>query len=77
MSSTQRHGDAAASAALAASICFAITQLIGLIFFMDEIPNTLLYGMSISGIAFGATYAGVFFIGGAIARRRGSSQPTA
>lgn len=70
MSSMQRHGEAATSAALAASLCFAITQLIGLTFFPDAIPHTLQYGFSISGVAFGGCYAGVFFIGGAIAARK-------
>jgi hypothetical protein len=70
MSSIELHRSGAMSGALAASICLAITQLIALIFFPTQIPQNLAYGLSISSVAFGGTYAGVFFISGAIAARR-------
>lgn len=77
MSSLARHRSGAVSGALAASICLAITQLIGLIFFPTDIPHTLAYGVSITSVAFGGTYAGVFFISGMIGARRRGAQPEA
>ena len=58
---TSMHRDAIASAALAAAICMAITQIIGLVLAPAEVGETLLYGLSLSFVAFGGTYAGVFF----------------
>ncbi|MGH3322595.1 MAG: hypothetical protein ACRDN9_20955 [Streptosporangiaceae bacterium] len=52
----------AMSATLAAAICMAITQIVGLVLGNDAGP-TLLYGFSLSSIAFGGTYAGTFFVG--------------
>ena len=58
---TSMHRDAIASAALAAAICMAITQIIGLVLAPADVAEIILYGLSLSFIAFGATYAGVFF----------------
>lgn len=69
------HGGAAASAGLAAAICMAITQLIGMFIAPGDIAATLLYGLSLSFIAFGGTYAGVFFVSLA-ARSRHNQQGT-
>ena len=67
------HGESAASAGLAAAICMAVTQLIGMIVAPNDIAGSLLYGLSLSCLAFGGTYAGVFFVSLAIrVPRRGS-----
>lgn len=58
---TSMHRDAIASATLAAAICMAITQIIGLILAWGDVGETLLYGLSLSFIAFGGTYSGAFF----------------
>jgi len=76
MSSIDRHRHGAMSGALAAAICLAITQLIALIFMPAQIVQMLAYGVSISSVAFGGTYAGVFFISGAIAARKQRENPT-
>ena len=55
------HREAIASAALAAAICMAITQIIGLVLAPAEVAEVILYGLSLSFVAFGGTYAGVFF----------------
>jgi len=55
------HRDAIASAAFAAAICMAITQIIGLVLAWGEVAEIVLYGLSLSFIAFGGTYAGAFF----------------
>lgn len=55
------HRDAMASAALAGAICMAITQIIGLVLAPADVAEIILYGISLSFIAFGGTYAGVFF----------------
>lgn len=55
------HRDAIASAALAATICMAITQVIGLVLAPSDVAAIILYGLSLSFVAFGGTYAGVFF----------------
>lgn len=63
MSSNARHdnADAAASAGLAAAIAMAIAQIVFL-----AVGQTPLYaltiGASLASIAFGGTYAGVFFV---------------
>lgn len=58
---TAMHIAAATSGALAAAICMAICQIIALV--MGAHPaDALLFGLSLSSIAFGGTYAGVFFI---------------
>lgn len=64
------HKTSSASAALAAAICVAISQLIGLIFWSGSVGATLLYGISLGIIAFGFTYAALFFTGLATAPRR-------
>lgn len=72
------HGESAASAGLAAAICMAITQLIGMIIAPNDVPATLLYGLSLSCLAFGGTYAGVFFVTLAIrSRNEGRAQGSA
>lgn len=63
------HARSAASAGLAAAICMAIVQIIWLAM-GDGAADALLYGFSISFIAFGGTYAGVFFLAIAPGRRR-------
>jgi hypothetical protein len=70
VSSTQKHVESALSALLAAAICMAITQVIGLAAHLGSIPTVLLLGLSLSSIAFGGTYAGVFFASLATARRQ-------
>ena len=70
---TSMHRDAIASAALAAAICMAITQIIGLVLEPTEVGQTILYGLSLSFVAFGATYAGVFFT--SLARSEKSPAP--
>jgi hypothetical protein len=64
---TSLHATAAASAGLAAAICMAITQLLGLIL-AAHLTDALLLGLSLSSIAFGGTYAGIFLI--AVLHRR-------
>lgn len=66
------HARSAASALLAAAICMGIVQIIGLVLGRDVGP-TLLYGVSLSCIAFGGTYAGVFFAGLSGARHQQST----
>lgn len=58
---TSMHLEAITSALLAAAICMAITQVIGLVLAPTDVATNLLYGLSLSSVAFGATYAGVFF----------------
>ncbi len=58
---TALHIAAATSGALAAAICMAICQIIALA--LGSHPaDALLFGLSLSSIAFGGTYAGVFFV---------------
>ena len=74
------HGGAAASGGLAAAICMAIVQLIGMFIGSESVAGTLLYGLSLSFVAFGGTYAGVFFVSLAARSRhqqRGGTQTTA
>jgi len=70
---TSMHRDAIASAALAAAICMAISQVIGLILAPADVAETILYGLSLSFVAFGGTYAGVFFA--SLARGQKSPSP--
>lgn len=72
---TSMHGDAVASAALAAAICMAITQIIGLVLASADIAEIILYGLSLSLITFGGTYAGVFFASLARGQKRLSPAP--
>ena len=58
---TSMHRDAIASATLAAAICMAITQIVGLVMAPNDVAAVILYGLSLSFVAFGGTYAGVFF----------------
>lgn len=76
MSTTRlaRHADAAASGGLAAAICLAISQLIALILAPESSVANLAYGLSLSSIAFGGTYAGVFFVR-LLADRRAATGP--
>ncbi|MEP6562154.1 MAG: hypothetical protein ABJD68_13895 [Nakamurella sp.] len=69
------HRDAIASAALAAAICMAITQIIGLVLGPVDVAEIILYGLSFSFIAFGGTYAGVFFASLARGQKRPSPAP--
>ena len=69
---TSLHRDAIASATLAAAICMAITQIVGLVLASADVAEIILYGLSLSFVAFGGTYAGVFFTSLA----RGQKQPT-
>lgn len=64
------HGGSAASGGLAAAICMAVTQLIGLLIGSGATAETLLYGLSLSFIAFGGTYAAVFFVTLAVRSRQ-------
>ncbi|WP_182346752.1 hypothetical protein [Tomitella gaofuii] len=57
-----QHARSAASALLAAAICMAITQIIWLAL-GEDVSRALLFGLSLSSIAFGGTYAGTFFVG--------------
>jgi len=59
-SRVSQHVSSVLSGFLAAAICLAITQIIGLIL-NAGILNTIAYGLSLSFIAFGGTYAGTFF----------------
>jgi hypothetical protein len=72
---TSLHRDAIASAALAAAICMAITQIIGLVIASKDVAEIILYGLSLSFIAFGGTYAGVFFTSLARGQKRLSPAP--
>ena len=72
---TSMHGDAIASAALAAAICMAITQIIGLVLAPAGVAEIILYGLSLSFVAFGGTYAGVFFASLARGQKRPSPAP--
>lgn len=67
---TALHAGAAASGGLAAAIAMAISQIIGWFFGTDHVVEALVYGASVSAVAFGATYAGVFFAGLAMKNRR-------
>ena len=58
---TALHIASACSGALAAAICMAICQVIALVLGAHP-ADALLFGLSLSSIAFGGTYAGVFFI---------------
>jgi hypothetical protein len=58
---TALHIAAATSGALAAAICMAVCQIIALAIGF-HLGDALLFGLSLSSIAFGGTYAGVFFI---------------
>jgi hypothetical protein len=71
-SRTKNHQDAALSGFLAAAICMAITQVLGLALHLGAVSGVLLVGLSLSSIAFGGTYAGVFFASLAGSRRRRS-----
>lgn len=60
-SRTALHGRAATSGGLGAAIAMAISQVVWLI--ITGSPATaLVYGASLAAIAFGGTYAGVFFV---------------
>ena len=72
---TSMHRDAIASAALAAAICMAITQIIGLVLAPNDVAEIILYGLSLSFVAFGGTYAGVFFASLARGQKRLSPAP--
>ena len=72
---TSLHRDAIASAALAAAICMAVAQIIGLILNPGDVAETILYGLSLSFIAFGGTYAGVFFASLARGQKHPSPAP--
>ncbi|NQX26197.1 hypothetical protein HQQ81_02395 [Microbacteriaceae bacterium VKM Ac-2854] len=74
-SRTTMHRDAAASATLAAAICMAITQIVGLVLAPVDVAAILLYGLSLSFIAFGGTYAGAFFVSLARSQRRSAEHP--
>jgi len=76
-SSSNNHRGAAQSGLLAAAICMAITQILGLMLQPGNIGQVLLIGFSLSSIAFGATYAAVFFVTLAGSRRRRSPGVTA
>ena len=69
---TALHIASATSAALAAAICMAVCQLIALVLGVHP-AEALLFGLSLSSIAFGGTYAGVFFV----SLVRGSGRTTA
>lgn len=69
MSAKSGHGSAASSGGLAAGIAMAITQIVFLVI-GQEPTVALTVGASLASIAFGLTYAGVFFVGLA---RRGSA----
>lgn len=56
------HARSAAAAGLAAAICMAITQVVWLAL-GEDVTRALLFGFSLSFIAFGGTYAGTFFAG--------------
>jgi hypothetical protein len=58
---TALHVAAAASGALAAAICMAVCQIVALAL-GAHLVDALLFGLSLSSIAFGGTYAGVFFV---------------
>ena len=58
---TALHLAAATSGALAAAICMAICQIIALVLGAHP-ADALLFGLSLSSIAFGGTSAGVFFV---------------
>lgn len=58
---TALHIAAATSGALAAAICMAVCQVIALVLGAHP-ADALLFGLSLSSIAFGGTYAGVFFV---------------
>ena len=68
---TALHVAAATSGALAAAICMALCQIIALVLGTHP-AEALLFGLSLSSIAFGGTYAGVFFVSLA----RGSGRTT-
>ncbi len=72
---TSMHRDAIASATLAASICMAVSQIIGLVLATADVSEIILYGLSLSFIAFGGTYAGVFFASLARGQKRPSPAP--
>jgi hypothetical protein len=59
--SSSGHGSAAISGALAAAICMAIAQIVFLAKGFGP-GDALAYGTSLSCIAFGGTYVGVFLI---------------
>jgi hypothetical protein len=58
---TALHIAAATSGALAAAICMAICQIVALTLGAHP-ADALLFGLSLSSIAFGGTYAGAFFV---------------
>jgi hypothetical protein len=68
----QMHKTSSVSAGLAAAICMAISQLIALIISPAAPGPALAYGLSISSVAFGLTYAVLFFV--SVARSRSVSQ---
>ena len=70
---TSTHRDAIASAGLAAAICMAVTQIVGLVLAPTDVAEIILYGLSLSFIAFGGTYAGVFFASLARGQKRMST----
>ena len=58
-------------------ICMAITQILGLVLQPGNVAQVLMIGLSLSTIAFGGTYAAVFFVTLAGSRRRRSQGITA
>jgi hypothetical protein len=73
---TALHIAAATSGALAAAICMAVCQIIALAL-GAHLVDALLFGLSLSSIAFGGTYAGVFFISLVHSAGRGVTQANA
>lgn len=64
------NGSAAASGGLAAAIAMAISVIVGLFTTPDAIGQVLLMAVAMASIAFGGTYASVFFVGLARAPKR-------
>lgn len=73
-SRTALHIASATSAALAAAICMAVCQVVALAIGTHP-ADALLLGLSLSAIAFGGTYAGVFFIALVRPRRGDAALP--
>ncbi|MGI8458831.1 MAG: hypothetical protein ACR2LI_12065 [Propionibacteriaceae bacterium] len=67
MSARNLHANGAVSGGLAAAIAMGVAQVIFLAIGLGPL-GALEYGLSLAAIAFGGTYAGVFFVGRA---RRG------
>lgn len=55
------HASSASSGALAGAICMAACQIVGWTLGWSY-ADALLFGLSLSSMAFGLTYAGVFFV---------------